>query len=300
MKKTFHLSLVACALAGIAALAVSARADFRLEKTLKLASGGEFVLDSDEGSVSVLGTRASEAKVLITSDRDDINDLFTFSFDESPGSARVSARKTVRFGRSKNLHLRFEIEVPTNTRLSIRTGGGSIQASALRGEEQLETSGGSIEISSVAGGVRAHTSGGHLALREVTGDAHIETSGGGIEVASLDGSLNAHTSGGPIRIEGVTGHVDAHTSGGSVQAKFARGNTQGGTLETSGGSIRVALDPAANLDVDASTSGGSVSSDLPLRVVGRISGSSLHGSLGKGGETLRLHTSGGSIHIGSL
>ncbi len=300
MKKTFHLSLAAYALAGVAALAVSARADFRLEKTLKLASGGEFVLDSDEGSVSVLGTRASEAKVLITSDRDDINELFTFSFDEGPGSARVTARKTVRFGRSKNLHLRFEIEVPTNTCLSIRTGGGSIQASALRGEEQLETSGGSIEISGVAGSVRAHTSGGHLALREVTGDAHIETSGGGIEVASLAGSLNAHTSGGPIRIDGVTGRVDAHTSGGSVHATFARGNTQGGTLETSGGSIRVALDPAANLDVDASTSGGTVSSDLPLRVVGRISGSSLHGSLGKGGETLRLHTSGGSIHIGSL
>jgi DUF4097 and DUF4098 domain-containing protein YvlB len=71
-------------------------------------------------------------------------------------------------------------------------------------------------------------------------------------------------------------------------------------LESSGGSIEVAIDPSANLDLDASTSGGSVSSDLPVRVVGTVSHSSMHGSIGSGGEELRLHTSGGSIHIHAL
>ena len=73
-----------------------------------------------------------------------------------------------------------------------------------------------------------------------------------------------------------------------------------GNLETSGGSIEIAIDPAANLNLDASTSGGSVSSDLPVRVVGTISHTSMHGSIGSGGEELRLHTSGGSIHIRAL
>lgn len=128
----------------------------------------------------------------------------------------------------------------------------------------------------------------------------VRTSGGHIEVSALEGPLRAHTSGGHIRIERVSGRVEAHTSGGSVRARFDRGNTHGGVLETSGGSIHVALDPAVNLELDASTSGGHVASDIPIKVVGRISGRSLRGTLGSGGELLKLHTSGGSIHLGSL
>jgi DUF4097 and DUF4098 domain-containing protein YvlB len=190
--------------------------------------------------------------------------------------------------------------VPAETRLEIRTGGGSIRTYSLQGDETLVTSGGSIEVSGVKGRVMAHTSGGAIKLREVTGDAEAETSGGPIGVDSLEGSLTAHTSGGPIRINGISGQVNATTSGGPIEATFARGNAAGGLLETSGGSIRVTLDPTVNLQVDASTSGGIVSTDLPLRREGKISPSSLRGLLGSGGASLRLHTSGGSIRITSL
>ena len=286
-------------LAGIILLALSipARGEFRMEKNLKLDPGGRFVLDSDAGSVTVNGSSASGANVVITSDRDDASSLFEFGFEDGPATARVTARRTFRFGWPKHFSLHYEVRVPTNTRLDVKTGGGGIETFSLRGDANLNTSGGSIEVSGLSGALTAHTSGGHIRLREVGGDARVETSGGGIEVASQDGNLRAHTSGGPIRIDGVTGRVEAHTSGGSVHATFARGNTRGGTLETSGGSIRVGLDPSANLDIDASTSGGSVSSALPLQITGRISGSSLHGTLGAGGETLRLHTSGGSIYL---
>ena len=117
---------------------------------------------------------------------------------------------------------------------------------------------------------------------------------------ALDGSLKAHTSGGGIRINRVSGYVEAKTSGGPIHATYSPGNRHGGELETSGGPIEVAIDPSANLNLDASTSGGSVSSDLPVRVVGTVSPSRMQGSIGAGGEELRLHTSGGSIHIHAL
>ena len=128
----------------------------------------------------------------------------------------------------------------------------------------------------------------------------MDTSGGQIEAASIDGSLTAHTSGGPIRVDRVTGYVEAKTSGGPISVNFGRGSPRGGMLETSGGSIEAGVDRSSNLEIDASTSGGSVTSDLPIQVVGKISNTSLHGSLGSGGETLRLHTSDGSIHIRAL
>jgi len=293
-------NLLLLAAAACLSLAASARAEFRLEKNLKLDPGGRFVLDADAGSVSVTGSRESGANVVITSDRDDVQNLFKFDFEEGPGTARVTARKISHFSWPHRLSLHYEVRVPTNTQTEIRTGGGSIRTSSLRGEAELKTSGGAIEVSDLNGNLRANTSGGHIKLRELTGDVDVRTSGGHIEVSALEGPLRAHTSGGHIRIERVSGRVEAHTSGGSVRARFDRGNTHGGVLETSGGSIHVALDPRVNLELDASTSGGHVVSDIPIKVVGRISGRSLRGTLGSGGELLKLHTSGGSIHLGSL
>ena len=277
-------------------LSVAACADSRMEKTLTLAPGGEFALRSDTGSVTVTGSSASGAKIVITSNRDDLQSLFNFDFTSSDGLAQVTVRKKF-FQWFSGVKLHFDVTVPSQTRVSIQTGGGSIQVSSLQGEQDLHTSGGSIGASDVRGRVVARTSGGSINLSEVTGNADVGTSGGSITVNSLNGSLQANTSGGPIRIQGITGRAVAHTSGGSIRVGFAPGNNQGGDLETSGGSIRVSLDPTSNLDIDASTSGGSVSTDLPLRVQGKISRSSLHGTLGSGGQALRLHTSGGSIHL---
>lgn len=279
----------------------SAQAESRIEKTLTLSPNGRFVLDTDNGSVTVTGTANAGARVVVTSNRDDMESLFEFNFEGSASEARVTARRRDREGwHMRNVSMHFEVEVPAETRTEIHSSGGGLKLFGLRGDAQLKTSGGSIEVSGLNGRLEAETSGGGIHLREVAGNTRVETSGGGIELESVDGSVRAHTSGGPIRIDRVTGSLEAKTSGGSVHANFGKGNFHGGDLETSGGSIEVAVDPSANLEVDASTSGGSVRSDLGIKVVGKISSSSLHGTIGSGGELLRLHTSGGDIHIRSL
>jgi hypothetical protein len=297
MRKLSILLLVALVTPALATLADGSS---RIERNLKLEPKGRFVLESDVGSVTLTGASSSGARVVINSDRDDFEALYSINFEENPGSAAVRVRRKDRWGWSEHISVHFEVEVPSQTQTEIRTGGGSVKLSNLRGDSELRTSGGSIDVSGLSGRLDAKTSGGSIHLQEVDGDARVNTSGGRIEVSYLDGSLNAHTSGGPIHVDRVTGYVEAETSGGPISVNFGRGNLRGGVLETSGGSIEVELDRSANLEIDASTSGGSVTSDLPIRVVGKISSSSLHGSLGSGGETLRLHTSGGSIHIRAL
>ena len=114
----------------------------------------------------------------------------------------------------------------------------------------------------------------------------------------VTGDIDADTSGGGITIVEAGGRVKADTSGGGIEASFARGNSLGGSLTTSGGGIQVQIDPGADLAIEAS--GNAVKTDLPLAVRGEISRGSLSGTLGKGGNTLRLHTSGGSVRIQSL
>ncbi len=292
--------LVMLALLGLLVVASPARADSRLEKNLELAPGGRFTLESEVGSVTVTGTSSSGAHIIVTSPKDDIESELEFTFTSGNGWASVTARRKHDSEWFHNLSVHFEVEIPTETQTEIHTGGGSITLSGLKGASEIKTSGGSIDVSGLTGNLEAHTSGGGIHIREVTGGAHVATSGGSIEAQSVDGNLTAHTSGGGIRIERVSGYVEATTSGGSIHATYSPGNHHGGVLETSGGSIELAIDSSANLNLDASTSGGSVSTDLPVRTVGTLSRSRLQGSIGSGGEDLRLHTSGGSIHIRAL
>jgi DUF4097 and DUF4098 domain-containing protein YvlB len=211
-----------------------------------------------------------------------LEDLFTFHFDEEPGAVRIEVRKRSVQPWPDSLQVRMEVQVPTKTSVEIHTGGGDVKVSHLQGDTNLETSGGDVAVSGLAGNLTA------------------TTSGGDIELHNLNGEVKVKTSGGDITLENAGGRVEAHTSGGNVDVAFARGNAKGGEIETSGGDIKVRVDPAVSLDLDASASSGEVVSDLPLKVSGEISQSRLHATLGSGGETLRVHTSGGSIHVSAL
>lgn len=304
-------------LAALALAAVPALAETRIEKNLKLSPGGEFRLQTDLGRVTVTGSPDAGARVVITSKHKDLEDLLIFRFDETPGAVKISARQKHRFhwfnfGDS----VQYEIQVPQETRLSIDTSGGAITISGTRGAAKLDTSGGGIHVKDLVGDLEADTSGGGIHLSNIRGKVRASTSGGGVEATAIDGPISAESSGGSIELERVTGDIDADTSGGGIrivdaggrvqadtsgggiEASFLKGNSRGGTLSSSGGGIDVTLDPEADLNIEAS--GNAVKTDVPLRVKGEISRGSLSGSLGKGGNTLRLHTSGGSVRIQSL
>lgn len=306
--------------AALAALAVApAAADFRLEKSFELAPGGEFVLEADSGSVEIVGTSGGGARVLVTSDRDDVESKYDFDFDASSDRVVVTVDRRGSgslfnwFGSSGSL--RFEIQVPANTRIDISTAGGKIVASDIDNEARLDTSGGSIEARRIRGPVDADTSGGRIEIADVDGDVVADTSGGGIDVENVrgsvradtsggsisvvraDGDVVADTSGGSIRLEEIGGRVEGDTSGGSITASFTNGNGKGGTLSTSGGGVHVYVDPGVGLDVDASASGGGVVANVPVTVRGQVSKTSLRGTIGGGGPTLKLRASGGRIRI---
>ena len=295
------------------ALSASMHAD-TIQRTLKLAPGGRLVVDTAMGRVVVRGTSEPDARVVITARRD-LNDLLTFRFDEEAGLARIVAknRHMVNFFSGE---VRFEIQVPSKTRTDIHTSGGAIEIASLEDAAKLDTSGGAIEVRDLVGELEAHTSGGSIRVARVRGKARLETSGGGIhgeelagpvhaetsggsvELTRVAGDIDAHSSGGSIRIESAGGAVRAETSGGGIDASFARGNSHGGTLETSGGGVTVSVDPASNMEIDAS--GNSVKTDVPLRVSGDLSKRRVRGTLGSGGALLRVHTSGGGVHIQPL
>ncbi len=285
----------------IAATVLPAQADFRLEKTLALAPGGEFQLNVDAGRITVRGVDRPDVRIVVTSERDDIERWFDFRFEELEDrvEVRIKRRKASWFGRSLG-DLHFDVEIPRRTDVDLHSSGGRIEARDVDGIAKVDTSGGRIELRSVTGGVLATTSGGSISVRDLGADARLDTSGGRISVERVAGDVRAETSGGSIEIRGAGGRIDARTSGGSVTAYFDAGNGAGGSLSSSGGRVTAYVDPTAALDIEASSSGGGVTVDLPITVQGKISRHSIRGTVNGGGPLLRLHTSGGGVAVREL
>jgi DUF4097 and DUF4098 domain-containing protein YvlB len=302
--------------AGLLIPALCLAAESRIEKTLRLDPGGRFSIRTEMGSVTVVGTEGPGARIVITSRRHDLNEILRFNFREDPGSVSVTAKRL--HGRifgwtNRGDSVNWEVQVPAQTAVDLETSGGRLKISGLRSGARLETSGGGIEVRDLVGDLEGHTSGGGVDLERIRGRVRVHTSGGGIEGSELDGPVDAETSGGSVRLDRVSGDIRAHssgggihvheaggrieanTSGGGIEATFARGNARGGSLDTSGGGIEVSIDPSVGLRIEAS--GNSVHADVPITVQGSVSRGRLQGTVGRGGELLRLHTSGGGVRI---
>ena len=313
-------SLAAVLLAG----ATPAWADFRMEKTLALAPGGTFTLETDAGSVTVVGDSAADVFVLITAGRDDMARRMDFSFDSPHGAVRVKATRRSHLVADLLRHwgwndsVRFEVHVPRRTGVAVQTGGGSVRVAEIEGGARLRTFGGPLLLRNVAGDVDAGTSGGFIRVEGVRGSVQATTLGGRIEIAGVGGRVAASTSGGPIRIDrsqgdvsartlggGIQvdqagGRVEARTSGGPISVRFTPGNGHGGALHSLGGHVYAAVDRAAALSIDASSSGGRVSSDIPVSFRTAPTRHALRGDLNGGGPVLEMRTSGGPVRISGL
>lgn len=293
--------IIAATLATSAAFAAQRTYDKRLEAP----AGGRLTFDADVGAVTVVGTNAHE--VVIHGDLEG-SDSFLSRLQISAGQTSSGVTVTAHmphdgwlgwldwfnFGPSR---VRFDVEVPRDYPVDLRTSGGSLEMRDLNAGIQAHTSGGGIVVQDAAGTINAHTSGGSIEAERLNGPANLTSSGGGIEVSDSTGDLYVRTSGGSIRLQDDDGRVDAHTSGGGIRAQLR--SNRGISLDTSGGSITLALPQNAHGSVDASTSGGRVTSDLPVSTSGFIAGNHLHGVIGGGGAPISLHTSGGSIHLES-
>jgi hypothetical protein len=324
----FTRTMLLAGLTGVLFLAARpAAAEFRLERRLPLQPGGQFVLDSDVGSLAVTGDASAEAIVTVTSREDDLDRRYGFRFDQDTRRVTLTIERHGGWiarlfgGWFRDRDVLITVRVPRETAVVARTSGGSVKAQSLVGDARLRTSGGSVEINALDGNLEAGTSGGSIRVKSVRGTVDAGTSGGNIDLADIRGQVHAKTSGGSIQIDGVTdeivartsggnvrvreagGRVEAHSSGGQITVGFARGNDRGGVLSTSGGGIRAEVDPSVALSIDASSSGGRVSTDVPVttRVLGSFRdsdhGRTLRGDLNGSGSVLRLRTSGGGIRI---
>lgn len=287
----------------------SASIDDTIQKSFTVESGGTLDVDTDKGSIEVLGTSGRTVDIKVVrkvrnADREKaqkILDDFKIEFKQRGRDVFITGEKERKqwiWDRIWNcLNVKYIIRVPEIYNVELKTSGGSISIENLEGEVNIKTSGGSLNLEEITGPVWGKTSGGSIRVGEVDGDVDVNTSGGSIKIERAQGSVKAHTSGGSINVQEVRGAINADTSGGSIKAHISRQPESDCRLTTSGGSVTVYLAEGIAVDLDASTSGGRVHTEIPVTIQGKIDKSELKSKINGGGPLLYLHTSGGSIYI---
>ena len=328
MKRNTVGLIGAVALLTVVLMTVPAHAGFMdtVVKSFTVGSDGTLSLDSDLGSVSVTSGGRDTVKIVVireikSGDKDEILRNLDMVIEQHGDDVDIRTEykkinsKFLGLFRNSSLKLKYEITVPEDYNVKLKTAGGSIRVDDLDGLADCRTSGGSIKLGGIGGPVDAHTSGGSITLTGSGGDAALKTSGGKITVGNVDGAVTAKTSGGSIHMERINGSVHARSSGGGITIEDAAGSvdasTSGGSvkasiseqprgdcrLTTSGGGITITIDPDHHYSIDARTSGGGVSSDVPVTVSGEMKRNRLVADMNGGGPELYLRTSGGGIRI---
>lgn len=323
MNPTFRSLLVLFAVA----VTASAATEENFNRQIDAAAGDTLVLDVDFGSVDV--SAGADGQVALEAHR-----KIDFG-NESKEKAYLADRPitmtkegnvvTIRARGSKKLNdwnifhctteATYLVHVPKKFEVGLRTDGGMVVVREINGNVTAHTSGGRMAFARLEGTLDGETSGGAIEVEDCRGPIGVQTSGGHINVAGGQGSLKAHTSGGRIEVHNFSGDTEVRTSGGSLDLEKISGKVVGKTsgggirawlpellgdvkLETSAGSIELAVPTTAAFTIDAETSVGHVESRLPFQGL-EANREHLRGSLNGGGKSVRLETSAGSITIKS-
>jgi DUF4097 and DUF4098 domain-containing protein YvlB len=264
---------------------------------------GRFELDTDLGSVTILGEQTDRLTVKVTRRLDDldmseIDRLFPIEIEENGNHVRLTARLSDKAAGVSEKRARFEVRLPKGFDLSIRTSGGKVNVESMVGRTDIKTSGGSIGMQNSGGEVVAKTSGGTIEVDGGRERVELKSSGGSIRLKNAIGAVDAVTSGGRIQVDVKGGPIRLKTSGGSLDARIKGPLAGDCDLSTSGGSVAFRCDATSGFDLGAKTKGGSVSCDLPMEVLAEDR-RSLEGVVNGGGHAVSLQTSGGSISVGA-
>jgi len=328
--------------------------DFLTETTLEdivevfpVARGGKLTIDADFGAIDVQSTDADNVSVRVRRAAQLKEDRrageILKNFDVQMTHAAVDVKIEAKFRgpvkqwkkAKKRLDVEFEIVVPRNYRLDLKTADEGISVVDIVGDVSTHTaraglhlqnitghidgttSGGNIDLKAFEGDATLRTSGGNIALDGGTGDVKAKTSGGNIQMTDVRGAVNGETSGGTVTLRGCKGGADVKTAGGSIEVENdgpVLAKTSGGSircllqeavssqnllldLETIGGSINVSLVPDIAATVEARVLGGSVTTEFPVAVetTGTVKPDQLRGTINGGGSLLKLFSVGGNV-----
>lgn len=283
----FIVSIVGCVI-NIGSCSSNAKFDRVVELSEALQADSELSAQTSNGSITVTGTEMEVCTITATinarsftvEEAQLLAEQTEVRLEQTPEGLQTVIDRPKKKNR-ESISVQFEICVPKQTALELRTSNGEIRVSSIEKAIDTQTSNGKIEITDVTGTVTAHTSNGGVTVKQVNAER-----------------FDLHTSNGAITCEAITGDMKASTSNGAINVKYASDAAPATNihLSTSNGRISVTTPKDYSAQIDASTSNSKIHTNIPITLQGEL-GKKVKGTIGKGEGRLYLKTSNGSINI---
>src|SRR6202171_6166818 len=229
---------------------------------LQTSDGLTLRLTTDLGSVKIVSLESGSAPVVryavhIETDAraplaHHLLDHYSLSAKTTPAGVEITGNLPPQLVRLSGAQfwVQFEIAVPRNYSVEVKTEAGDIETEDIGGiatlatqggniragrignlrnaaserlVARLETEGGHIQVQDVAGDLKAFTAGGHIRAGQIGGRADLQTDGGNITVGQAGGLVSVRTGGGQIDFGEVRGSVRAQTGGGGIRIMYVSG-----------------------------------------------------------------------------
>jgi hypothetical protein len=148
--------------------------DKKIEQQYFVQPGGKLQIDTEVGSVSIIGTERNEVLITVYARGEQVElDKLDIKMNQDGNTIAIDGRYSrghFRWFNTEWLDVLFEIEVPKKFNIDLRTAGGNIEIESVEGSIGGETSGGNLTLEDLTGEVRLTTSGGNVDIRRASGD----------------------------------------------------------------------------------------------------------------------------------
>ena len=265
------------------------QAERTIEKQLSAVPGQKLSLDLETGgNLKITGWQNNSVSVKAYLGGTDWQGCTVDINQASDGVNVISRHPADR--NSYSTDFRFEIQVPQQFDVRIKSAGGGIDIANIEGDVRGSTGGGAMNIAEAKGKLNLTTGGGNITVTHSELDGRVSTGGGRILIQDVKGDFNGTSGGGNVELRNVTRRSGESTgdaihitnAGGAITVEDA---PAGADVKTGGGNIHI---KSARGWVKASTGGGIIEIDA-------VDGS-VHATTGAG--RISVHVVGDSSENG--
>lgn len=210
------------------------------------------------------------------------------------------------------------IEVPAGRVLIVKHGVGTIGATDLRADLDLDISSGSITSQNIEGDFSADTGSGSVQASGIQGNVNVDTGSGDVDLAQITGQkvlvdtgsgsvvvaeiacteLNVDTGSGQVKARTVgADQATIDTGSGSVHLQLDRMGAGKFLIDTGSGGITLTLPEDASARISADTGSGGIDNQITGGVIKSKDRHELEMTVGEGEARVILDAGSGSITI---
>jgi hypothetical protein len=234
----------------------------------------------------------------------------------------VSGRDKIKVGgdvggSSLEAYADLEILIPRGVASRIKVAVGSIEASDVEGDLDLDTHSGPIDARNISGDTRLDTGSGRVTAAVIRGSLNADTGSGRVEVSDVEGDdVLIDTGSGSVTLDGAkarsvqidtgsgsvsTSNVDADdtmidTGSGSVTLDLVRLTGGRHVIDTGSGGVTLMLPSDASVVIRAETGSGGIDLDVAAQLKS-MSRDRVELQIGDGRASVEIDTGSGSIRI---